>query len=92
MDYPIRTLSQLRPVLQGFRKATGLTQAAMAKRLGIAQQSYAQMEAKPASASFERLFKILRLLDVDIRLANTAPLPVAQLVSKRASKPGKLSK
>jgi HTH-type transcriptional regulator/antitoxin HipB len=93
MDYPIRTLSQLRPILQGFRKATGLTQAAMAKRLEITQQSYAQLEARPASASFERLFKVLRLLDVDIQLAYTTPRPLAtqpatKLVAKRAGKPG----
>ncbi|CAB3789485.1 helix-turn-helix transcriptional regulator [Pararobbsia alpina] len=90
MDYPVKTLSQLRPILQGFRKAAGLTQAAMAERLGITQQSYAQLEAKPASASVERLFKILRLLDVDIQLSYAASPqskaePAAKLVAKRAS-------
>lgn len=68
MDYPIKTLSQLRPILQGFRKAAGLTQAAMAERLGITQQSYAQLEANPASVSVERLFKVLRMLDVEMSL------------------------
>lgn len=72
MDYPIKTLSQLRPILQGFRKAAGLTQAALAERLGITQQSYAQLEANPASASVERLFKVLRILDVDLQLAQTS--------------------
>jgi HTH-type transcriptional regulator/antitoxin HipB len=83
MDYPVKTLSQLRPILQGFRKETGLTQAAMAEKLGITQQSYAQLEAKPASASVERLFKILRLLNVDIRLAYTAsPQPKVKIAAK----------
>ena len=68
MDYPIKTLSQLRPILQGFRKAAGLTQAAMAERIGITQQSYAQLEANPASVSVERLFKVLRILDVEMSL------------------------
>ncbi len=71
MDYPVRTLSQLRPILQGFRKAAGLTQAVMASRLGVTQQTYAQLEANPAAVSVERLFRVLRALDVDLTLAHT---------------------
>jgi len=70
MNYPIKILSQLRPILRGFRKARHLTQAELAKKLGITQQSYAQLEANPASASLERLFKVLQLLEVDLVLAD----------------------
>jgi len=73
VDYPIKTLSQLRLILQGFRKANHLTQAALAEKLGITQQSYAQLEANPASASMERLFKVLRALDVEIVLSGSTP-------------------
>ncbi|TKC91220.1 helix-turn-helix transcriptional regulator [Trinickia terrae] len=73
MDYPLKTVSQLRPILQGFRKSAGLTQAALASQLGITQQSYAQLEANPAAASLERLFKVMRMLDVEIRLAHVPP-------------------
>lgn len=69
MDYPIKTLSQLRPILQGFRKAGGYTQAGMAEKLGITQQSYAQLEANPATASVERLHKVLSVLGVEILLS-----------------------
>ncbi|CAB3799696.1 hypothetical protein LMG28614_05031 [Paraburkholderia ultramafica] len=72
MDYPIKTLSQLRPILQGFRKTARLTQAAMASHLGVTQQSYAQLEANPAAVSVERLFKVLRVLQVDLKLTQTA--------------------
>ncbi|ABE37213.1 helix-turn-helix family protein [Paraburkholderia xenovorans LB400] len=72
MDYPIKTLSQLRPILQGFRKTAGLTQAAMASHLGVTQQTYAQLEANPATVSVERLFKVLRVLQVDLQLTQTA--------------------
>lgn len=71
MKYPIKTLSQLPLILKGFRKEEGLTQAAMAEKLGIAQQSYAHFEANPASATLERLFTVLRLLDVEISLDHT---------------------
>ncbi|MBN3853877.1 helix-turn-helix domain-containing protein [Paraburkholderia sp. Ac-20340] len=69
MDYPLKTVSQLRPLLLGFRKKAGLTQQRVAQRLGISQQSYAAFEANPATASVERLFRVLRLLAVDMRLA-----------------------
>jgi HTH-type transcriptional regulator / antitoxin HipB len=71
VNYPLQTLSQLRPVLQGFRKANNLTQAALAQRLGVTQQTYAQLEANPASASVERLFKVLRALDVELWLSHS---------------------
>ncbi|BCF99521.1 hypothetical protein PPGU19_040900 [Paraburkholderia sp. PGU19] len=86
MDYSVKTLSQLRPVLRGFRKAAGLTQAMLAERLGITQQSYAQFEADPAAAGVERLFKVLRLLNAGITLSQDAPSPAnAAPVAKMAS-------
>lgn len=73
MIYPIKTLSQLPLILKGFRKEKGLTQASIAERLGITQQSYAYFEANPATATLERLFMVLRLLDVEIALDQTSP-------------------
>jgi HTH-type transcriptional regulator/antitoxin HipB len=75
VDYPIKTPGQLRPILQGFRKAAGLTQAMMASHLGVTQQTYAQLEANPAAVSVERLFRVLRVLDVDLTLTQTAVRP-----------------
>lgn len=71
MIYPIKTLSQLPLVLKAFRKERGLTQAVLAEKLGITQQSYAAFEANPAAANLERLFTVLRLLDIDISLAKS---------------------
>jgi transcriptional regulator with XRE-family HTH domain len=68
MEYPVRISQQLRPILQGFRKSHGLTQAQLAERLGVSQQSYAKLEADPTKASFERLFTILQILRVDLIL------------------------
>jgi HTH-type transcriptional regulator/antitoxin HipB len=89
MNYPIKTLSQLPLVLKGFRKVRGLTQAAIAKKLGITQQSYAYFEANPATATLERLFKVLRMLDVEISLdqvASTASIPTVKTVGERIGK------
>ncbi|MEX3931804.1 helix-turn-helix domain-containing protein [Paraburkholderia phymatum] len=99
MEYSVKTLSQLRPVLRGFRKAAGLTQAMLAERLGITQQSYAQFEANPAAAGVERLFKVLRLLNAGITLsqdalspANTAPVAKMAPSNRAAATNGNVSK
>ncbi|CAB3747410.1 transcriptional regulator [Burkholderia puraquae] len=69
MPFPVQTLTQLRPILVGFRRAAGLTQAQLAARLGVTQQSYAQLEANPSAVSIERLFKVLNTLGVHMTLA-----------------------
>ncbi|GCZ40687.1 transcriptional regulator [Escherichia coli] len=52
-QYALKTLNQLRPVLIGFRKANGLTQRDVSERLGVTQQTYARLEANPASVGFD---------------------------------------
>ncbi|HAS1059101.1 TPA: helix-turn-helix transcriptional regulator [Enterobacter cloacae] len=71
-EYPLNTLSQLRPLLIGFRKANGLTQKDLSERLGVTQQTYSRLEANPASASIERLFKVFSVLGVKISFSSTA--------------------
>ena len=82
MDYPIRTLQQLRPLLVGLRKRAGLSQAAVAALLGVTQQSYAKIESNPASTSVERLYTILRLLGSEMVLTDQA-----QQAGERAAEP-----
>jgi len=88
MDFTIQTLDHLKPLIQGFRKKANLTQAAMAEKLGISQQSYAQIESNLASTSVERLFTILRLLNVKLQMTDSDPdtLPVFQVKSKSSTR------
>ncbi|KAB0876153.1 helix-turn-helix transcriptional regulator [Cronobacter muytjensii] len=69
--YPLKTLSQLRPLLVGFRKNQGLTQKEVSERLGVTQQTYARLEANPATASIERLFRVFNVLGIEIALSET---------------------
>ncbi|CDY78490.1 FIG00458905: hypothetical protein [Caballeronia glathei] len=87
VDYPVKTLGQLRPILQGFRKAAGLTQAMMASRLGVTQQTYAQLEANPAAISVERLFRVLRVLGADLTLTDTGTRPPKAVDGDRIAAP-----
>ncbi len=67
--YPLKTLNQLRPLLVDFRKANGMTQKDVSEKLGVTQQTYARLEANPASASIERLFKVFTVLGVEMVLS-----------------------
>lgn len=68
--YSLKTLNQLRPYLVGFRKDKGLTQKDVAERLGVIQQTYARLEAAPASASIERLFRVFDVLGIEMTLSS----------------------
>ncbi|QLA06929.1 helix-turn-helix transcriptional regulator [Enterobacter ludwigii] len=72
--YPLKIQGHLRPMLIGFRKANRLTQKELSTRLGVTQQTYACLEANPASASFDRLFKVFSILGVEIDLSSREPL------------------
>jgi HTH-type transcriptional regulator/antitoxin HipB len=87
VDYSLKTVSQLRPMLLGFRKQAGLTQEKVAQRLGISQQSYAAFEAHPEAASVDRLFRVLRLFAVEMRLSSAASAPATRSAAakKRAA-------
>ncbi|MEW5494416.1 helix-turn-helix transcriptional regulator [Enterobacter cloacae] len=88
--YSLKTLKQLRPLLLGFRKVKGLTQKDVAERLGVTQQTYARLEANPASASIERLFRIFAVLGVEVVLSSVTSSTVtksAELVNKYANSP-----
>ena len=73
--YPLKTLSQLRPLLVGFRKAKGLTQKDVSERLGVTQQTYARLESNPASASLERLFRVFNVLDIEMVFSSELTSP-----------------
>ncbi|MGC6388910.1 helix-turn-helix transcriptional regulator [Ewingella sp. S1.OA.A_B6] len=70
VSYPLKTLSQLRPLLVGFRKAKGLTQREVSEKLGVTQQTYARLEANPAAASLERLFRVFNVLGIEMEFSS----------------------
>ena len=72
-DYnTINTLEQIKPILIGFRKVNGLSQKALAEKLGISQQSYQALERAPQKATIQRLFKVLSMLGVKLQLVDNS--------------------
>lgn len=72
MNYTINTLDQLKPILVGYRKSKGLSQKALAAKLGVSQQTYQALESNPQKVTIERLFRVLTLLDVRLSLSDIA--------------------
>lgn len=62
MNYPIQTPAQLRAILRALRKARGLTQEELGKRLGVNQRRIARIEAAPERARFDQISRMVTLL------------------------------
>ena len=69
-EFRIQSLEQLPDILRAFRKRAGLTQAEAAKRLGVSQQVFSDLERHPERVAMTRLFKLLQLLDVALVLGD----------------------
>jgi len=76
MNYTINTLDQLKPILVGYRKSKGLSQKALAEKLGVSQQSFQVLESNPQKVTLERLFNVLTLLGVKLSLSSIANLEI----------------
>ena len=74
-DFPVRTPDQLPGLLQSFRKAAGLTQADVAARLGVTQQTLSALERNATTVSAARLMKLLAILGVELVLRKPASSP-----------------
>ena len=61
--FPVRLISQLRPLLIGFRKSKGLTQRELSARLGVTQQTYAGVSLDIENYCTLRLKINLKTLD-----------------------------
>jgi HTH-type transcriptional regulator/antitoxin HipB len=89
-DFPVRIPQQLRPLLQGFRKTAGLTQADVAARMGITQQTLSALERNASQVSVSRLLKLLGVLGVELVLrSQPAAHPEGPDMPVRPAKPGK---
>ena len=75
MDYPIALSNQLRQHLRSLRKIRGLTQAGLAKLLGVVQSRVADIEANPGAVSVEQLLQILSVLNAQLLIRDTHHTP-----------------
>lgn len=74
MDIPLLSPGQLPAHLKSLRKTRGLTQAQLARRLGIRQSRLADIENHPETISSAQLLELFAALGVEVwlRLKPTA--------------------
>jgi HTH-type transcriptional regulator/antitoxin HipB len=68
MGYTLQVPSQLSSHLRALRKAKGLSQAELGKRLGLSQARMARIEGDPLSISVEQLLQVFAALGVQLIL------------------------
>ena len=64
-EFIVRTPEQLPAMLKGFRKQAGLSQAELAARMGMRQQTLSALERNAENVSAGRLMRLLSVLGVD---------------------------
>jgi HTH-type transcriptional regulator/antitoxin HipB len=87
MDYPIRFSDQLKQQLRSLRKARGLTQAELGRRLGVTQARVAEIEAMPGAVGFDQLLKMLYALGTELIVRDVAVPSVEDIFNATAAAP-----
>jgi HTH-type transcriptional regulator / antitoxin HipB len=77
MDYPVQFSSQLQLQLKSLRKSRQMTQADLARRLGVVQSRVADIERDPGAVSVEQLLQVLAMLGAQMVVRETATGPSA---------------
>ena len=81
-NYVIRTPDQLIPIFSAFRKRGGLSQAELARLMGVSQQTVSQLERNPDKATMERLLRAFAAMDVEIVVRNRKASPAKDAATK----------
>jgi HTH-type transcriptional regulator/antitoxin HipB len=68
MEYIARTPSQLGQVLKNWRKQRGLTQSAVAAKVGLKQAQISVIENHDVKATVETLYRVLSALGLELVL------------------------
>lgn len=64
---------QLGSLLRGARKRSGLSQQALADRLGISQSRMSHIELNPGTMSLEQLLSMLAILELEMVIGSRGP-------------------
>jgi HTH-type transcriptional regulator / antitoxin HipB len=69
MKYLVTTPSQLSHALKSERKARGLTQEDVGRRVGLLLKTISALENRPESSSIDSLLKLLSALGMELTIA-----------------------
>jgi HTH-type transcriptional regulator / antitoxin HipB len=72
MQQLIRTPNQVAEIVRGRRLAKQLSQAALAKKLGISQGRMSTLESEPSGLTLERFLLLAKLLGLEVVIRDGA--------------------
>ncbi|HJS03993.1 MAG TPA: helix-turn-helix domain-containing protein [Variovorax sp.] len=78
MRQVLSTPSQLGPLLKSGRRAAGLSQTDLARRMGISQSRISHMELHPESVSLDQLLALFGLLGIELMVQSKSGAQPAQ--------------
>jgi HTH-type transcriptional regulator/antitoxin HipB len=78
MRQVLSTPSQLGPLLKSGRRAAGLSQTDLARRMGISQSRISHMELHPESVSLDQLLALFGLLGIELMVRSKSGAQPAQ--------------
>lgn len=78
MSQAVTSAKMLGAELRNWRKANALTQAEVARRLGLAQKAISALETHPERSGVDRLMQVLAALDLELVIRPRAPAAPAQ--------------
>ncbi len=81
MGFTLQLPAQLSSHLRALRKARGMSQVELGRRLGLSQTRVARIEGDPLSVSVERLFTVLAALGVRVSLELVPTIPAPASIS-----------
>lgn len=86
-DIILRNSGHLPQLVQSLRKESGLSQAEISRRLGIAQQTYSALERRADKTSADRLLELFNVLGVEVVLRRTTAPQAATPASTPSTGP-----
>jgi HTH-type transcriptional regulator/antitoxin HipB len=78
MRQVLSTPFQLGPLLKSGRRAAGLSQTDLARRMGISQSRISHMELHPESVSLDQLLALFGLLGIELMVQSKSGAQPAQ--------------
>jgi HTH-type transcriptional regulator/antitoxin HipB len=74
MTDTIRTTGQLGHILRRLRKARGLSQVELGRKIGLSQERISVIENHPERISIDQLLTVLMALETELRIEPRNPL------------------
>ncbi len=68
MAYPVRTSDQLRSILRRLRKAQGLSQTDLGRKVGLSQERISAIENHPERVTTDQLLTVLMALGAELAI------------------------